>query len=63
MEVSQFLMCMLSPTPFLAVERLMSVVMKDYKDIEDRMNEDTNSRTVASTNMKVTSRYICVCIT
>ena len=34
----------------------MSVAVKDYKDIEGRMNEGTKNRTVASTNMNATSR-------
>ena len=38
----------------------MSVAVKDYKDIEGRMNEGTKNRTVASTNMNATSRYILV---
>ena len=50
------------PHPFLAVEGLMSVAVKDYKDIEGRMNEGTKNRTVASTNMNATSRYICACV-
>ncbi|XP_065896564.1 kinesin-like protein KIF28P isoform X2 [Dysidea avara] len=37
------------------VENLMSVAVKDYKDIEGRMNEGTKNRTVASTNMNATS--------
>lgn len=37
------------------VEGLMSVAVKDYKDIEGRMNEGTKNRTVASTNMNATS--------
>ena len=40
----------------------MSVAVKDYKDIEGRMNEGTKNRTVASTNMNATSRYICACV-
>ena len=36
----------------------MSVAVKDYKDIEGRMNEGTKNRTVASTNMNATSRYV-----
>ena len=35
----------------------MSVAVKDYKDIEGRMNEGTKNRTVASTNMNATSRF------
>ena len=32
--------------------------VKDYKDIEMRMEEGTKNRTVAATNMNATSRYI-----
>lgn len=39
----------------------MSVAVKDYKDIEGRMNEGTKNRTVASTNMNATSRYVVKC--
>ena len=44
------------------MEGLLSVAVKDYKDIEGRMNEGTKNRTVASTNMNATSRYICACV-
>ena len=48
----------LSFTSLVAVEGLMSVAVKDYKDIEGRMNEGTKNRTVASTNMNATSRFV-----
>ena len=51
---------MLSPSPFAVVENLMSVAVKDYKDIEGRMNEGTKNRTVASTNMNATSRCVSI---
>ena len=33
-----------------------------YDDIEDRMEEGTQNRTVAATNMNATSRYDCLAI-
>ncbi len=38
-------------------EGLIVQPVKDYKDIEMRMEEGTKNRTVASTNMNATSRY------
>ena len=32
--------------------------VKDYADIERRMDEGTKNRTVAATNMNATSRYV-----
>lgn len=34
----------------------MSVPVKDYPDIESRIEEGTRNRTVAATNMNATSR-------
>ena len=35
----------------------MNVPVKDYADIESRIEEGTRNRTVAATNMNATSRY------
>ena len=35
----------------------MTVPVKDYADIDSRIEEGTRNRTVAATNMNATSRY------
>ena len=40
---------------FLAVENLLSVAVKNYAEIEQRIAQGTKNRTVASTNMNATS--------
>lgn len=37
---------------------LLVVPVKDYADIEMRMEEGTKNRTIAATNMNATSRYV-----
>lgn len=39
------------------MESLVTVPVKDYADIENRIEEGTRNRTVAATNMNATSRY------
>lgn len=39
-------------------DKLSVVAVKDFADIERRMEEGTKNRTIASTNMNATSRYI-----
>lgn len=39
----------------------MSVPVKDYPDIESRIEEGTRNRTVAATNMNATSRLVRIC--
>ena len=41
----------------LVVESLVTVPVKDYADIDNRIEEGTRNRTVAATNMNATSRY------
>ena len=38
------------------VESLVTVPVKDYNDIDNRIEEGTRNRTVAATNMNATSR-------
>ena len=40
---------------FPAVENLLSVAVKNYAEIEQRIAQGTKNRTVASTNMNATS--------
>ena len=40
----------------------MSVPVKDYPDIESRIEEGTRNRTVAATNMNATSRLVRICL-
>ena len=40
---------------FSPVDGLNTVAVKNYKDIEDRISEGTQNRTIASTNMNATS--------
>lgn len=39
-----------------SVESLVTVPVKDYADIDSRIEEGTRNRTVAATNMNATSR-------
>lgn len=40
------------------VEKLLTVAVGSYADIESRMEDGTTNRTVASTNMNATSRLV-----
>ena len=41
-----------------AVENLLSAAVKNYVEIEKRIAQGTKNRTLASTNMNATSRYV-----
>lgn len=40
------------------MESLITVPVKDYADIDNRIEEGTRNRTVAATNMNATSRSV-----
>ena len=40
------------------MENLVTVPVKDYADIDNRIEEGTRNRTVAATNMNATSRSV-----
>ena len=42
-----------------SVEQLTSRPVGSYKDIDAQIDSGTRNRTVASTNMNATSRYLC----
>ena len=43
---------------YLTVEQMTSKQVNSYKEIDSKINEGTRNRTVASTNMNATSRYV-----
>lgn len=45
-----------SPYLYITADGLKIVPVSNYADIEQRMEEGTQNRTVASTNMNATSR-------
>ena len=56
MYVSHIHYCSLHAT----VENLLSAAVKNYVEIEKRIAQGTKNRTLASTNMNATSRYVCM---